>query len=292
MAAVLCRGVGQLCKGLGEVVCLPCKACGVGCETLWNAVKSPFLPFLLVTVALNVPSIAMGVRAIPELFVGEEGCSEQGPFWLLVNMALATIHIIAAFYLSRKISQEEDYASSMGVNNVVATTSTINPPTPVAVTTTGAASTATSVPQASAVVYGETTESKIETGMSESVVTATAPIEPSTSPTTSQKVVPSSSPKQNNADNDLTGTPHNTMSRVRHMICEDKWMALYIIIGLGWIFWQCLGVQRFFALESGEEDGCSNVKELIAIALSCGWLYFFLAGIAFCVSLCCLGCYS
>mmetsp|Transcript_22035 Transcript_22035/g.31000 ORF Transcript_22035/g.31000 Transcript_22035/m.31000 type:complete len:291 (-) Transcript_22035:164-1036(-) len=287
MAAVLCRGVGQLCKGLGEVVCLPCKACGIGCEAIWNAVKSPFLPYLLVTIGLNLPPVSMGVRSIPELFVGEEGCSEEGPLWLIVNMALATIHILAAFYLSRKISQEEDYASS--VNATTTNTTASNAPTPVMATMT---TTPTPVPQASAVVYGETTESKIETGMSDKLeVSATAPVEEPTTPSsnsnkTSTPKVAQTQPK--NKNNNLTGTPHNTMSRVRHMLCEDKWMALYILIGIGWILWQIIGVQRFFALDDAE-DACSNVRGFIATSLACGWLYFFLAGIAFGISLCCLG---
>mmetsp|Transcript_25216 Transcript_25216/g.35542 ORF Transcript_25216/g.35542 Transcript_25216/m.35542 type:complete len:244 (-) Transcript_25216:226-957(-) len=240
MAAVLCRGLGQLCVGLGDVICLPCKACGVGCEALWDTVKSPFFPYLAITVGLNVPPMFMGVRAIPGI---GDACSD-GTQWLLVNMVLAASHIIAAFYLSRKISEKDTYA------------------------TTTTTSTTTNIPQASAVVYGDKDE-KVESG---TYYAANDNAPPTTTTTVNQEYK----------------GPHDTMGRVRHMMCEDKWMALYILIGIGWFLWQAIGAQRFFDADA-DADACGNIRSWIGTSLVCGWLYVSLAGIAFVLSICCLG---
>mmetsp|Transcript_7724 Transcript_7724/g.11103 ORF Transcript_7724/g.11103 Transcript_7724/m.11103 type:complete len:255 (-) Transcript_7724:316-1080(-) len=251
MAAVLCRGLGQLCAGLGDVVCLPCKACGVGCEALWDTVKSPFFPYLAITVGLNLPPIFMGLRAIPSI---GGGC-DDGVQWLLVNMVLALVHIIAAFYLARKISEQDSYAATT-------TTSTMS-----------TAANNSSIPQASAVVYGDKDE-KVESGTYYAANNNNVP--PPTTTTTSV------------ANQEYKG-PHDTMGRVRHLLCEDKWMALYILIGIGWFVWQAMGAQRFFDADDNADGACGSIRALISTSLVCGWLYVSLAGIAFVLSICCLG---
>jgi hypothetical protein len=110
MAAIICESFGKLCHALGDVICLPCKACGIGCEAIMDALKSPFSLYILVAVGLNAAPIYMGIRTLPDL---GGGCGEATS-WLIVNGAICLIHIVAAFYMIHKI-QEDRRTQSLGV---------------------------------------------------------------------------------------------------------------------------------------------------------------------------------
>jgi len=108
MAAVLCQSVGSLCKTCVECVVWPCKkgceCCGASCSaccTLMNdVVCSPFFPYLVTTLALNVAPVVFGVRAVTEC--------DGDKMWLLTNAVLAALHIVAAIYIVVKIQEEDE----------------------------------------------------------------------------------------------------------------------------------------------------------------------------------------
>jgi hypothetical protein len=102
MAAVICESLGSLCRGCSEIICLPCKACGVGCECLWELVGSAFFPYMFVTFALNIPPFALGLKSIMDF-----GTCKGEATWMIVNGACCFIHMIASLYIVHRVQEEE-----------------------------------------------------------------------------------------------------------------------------------------------------------------------------------------
>ena len=94
MAAVLCKGLGKLCSGCTKICTIPC---GICCDTLGSLCSNPFCLYVAVTLAFNVPPIALGITAVGQAF-GE--C--QASLWLLVDVILCAINIWAAIYVAAK----------------------------------------------------------------------------------------------------------------------------------------------------------------------------------------------
>lgn len=113
MAAVLCKGIADLCSGacsgLGHVVCLPCKACGCACSTFGEVLKSPFFPYLAVTFGLNLPGVVYGFKSLVP------GCATLSS-WLLANGILCAIHMLAAWYIVNKIRETAPIDDGPAVN--------------------------------------------------------------------------------------------------------------------------------------------------------------------------------
>jgi hypothetical protein len=105
MAAVLCKGIGDLCllpckccasscKLCNDLCGGACKGCGSMCQ---NLCKNPFCTFVTVALFTQVPAAFL---IIPELG-GIPDC--QGSLWLLANSVLALINVGTAFYLAYRI---------------------------------------------------------------------------------------------------------------------------------------------------------------------------------------------
>jgi len=76
----------------------------------------------------------------------------------------------------------------------------------------------------------------------------------------------------------------NSFARIKHVLCYDKIMAMYILFFIGWIMFLSYGVSVRL-----EADGkCFWEDEWIDAAISCGYLYLSLVLVAFGCSLCCL----
>ena len=78
----------------------------------------------------------------------------------------------------------------------------------------------------------------------------------------------------------------NSCARMKHVMCYDKVVAVYIVIFLGWIYWLAVGIGRTFG--NDESDGCGEQGRYIGLSISCGYVYMCLVGAAFAISLCCL----
>jgi hypothetical protein len=205
MAAVLCKTIGELCSAAGQVVCLPCKACNVGCESLGQVFLSPFFPYLAVTLGLNMPALVYGIRSLGV------ACPSLSS-WLMANGLLCLIHMIAAFYIVHKIRE------SAPTNN-----------------------------------NNSTPSNNVEEGTPYQNFTV---------------------PKENEHG------AENSFARIKHVLCYDKTMAVYIIVFIGWMIWLCMGL--------GREGDCPQLRHYMNVSIGCGYLYTSLVGVAFACSLCCL----
>mmetsp|Transcript_8232 Transcript_8232/g.12650 ORF Transcript_8232/g.12650 Transcript_8232/m.12650 type:complete len:238 (-) Transcript_8232:127-840(-) len=236
MAAVLCSSIGELFNGCSKVICLPCQACGIGCQSLVDVVTSPFFPYIFITAAFNLPVVALGAKYIAG-FAGEN-CTDESLF-LLVSGAFALMHIIACFYIIHRIREDREAE-------------------------------AVDVPTTTPVSVHDMESGKTKDGTDyKNISTATAtPVN-----TTSTVVIEDDS------------APKYSAGRIKEVLCYDKGVALYIVVTIVWIFWQCHGLTVYFQHDQGT---CADVASGMLTSLFCGWFFASLVGIAFLCSLCCI----
>lgn len=210
MAAVLCEAIGDLtkgvCSGLCKVLTLPCKACGMACDSITDVVMTAFFPYLAVTFVLNMPGLYFGARSL------NFDCPDLSG-WLVTNGLLCIVHMVASLYVVKKIRETP---SSFVSNN--------------------------------GDLEAQSTDYKNF-----------------------------SMPKENEHGS------ANSFARIKHVLCYDKTMALYIVFFIGWLIWLSAGVAKRLAA-----DGCDDEGQYMSVAISCGYLYFSLVFMAFGCSLCCL----
>lgn len=77
----------------------------------------------------------------------------------------------------------------------------------------------------------------------------------------------------------------NSFTRIKHVLCYDKTVAVYIIIFIGWIVWLCIGMARRF---SADGEDCDQEVKWMNVIISCGYIYLSMVFVAFGCSLCCL----
>ena len=80
----------------------------------------------------------------------------------------------------------------------------------------------------------------------------------------------------------------NSCARMKHVMCYDKVVAIYILVFLCWIYWLAVGIGRSFGNDEAEGAGCGDQGRYVGMAISLGYLYICLVGVAFAISLCCL----
>uniref|UniRef100_A0A7R9WQT9 Amino acid transporter transmembrane domain-containing protein n=1 Tax=Craspedostauros australis TaxID=1486917 RepID=A0A7R9WQT9_9STRA len=212
MAAVLCQGLGGLCNQINKVLCLPCKACGTGCESLCQVIMSPFFPYMACTLALNVPGIVFGLKGMVDI----GGCSTLSK-WLVINAIMCAVHIFASIHIVNQIREE-----------------------------------------------GGVPLLPVETGV------GTAD---NAEATRAVKTV------------DQTRGANNSIQRIKHVLCYDKLVAVYIIAFVCWIMWLGVGFKRRVEYDG---EGCDDDLRFMDIAVACGNIYLMVVGLAFLCSLCCL----
>ncbi len=77
----------------------------------------------------------------------------------------------------------------------------------------------------------------------------------------------------------------NSFQRIKHVLCYDKGMAIYILVFLIWICWIGMGLVRRL---SGADAGCDVMVSHMTTTIICGYVWMSLVGAAFCCSLLCL----
>ena len=269
MAAVLCNGLGKICSTsctlLTSILTLPCKACGLACEGLSAALRSPFCIYLSVTAGLNLPPIVFAVQAY--LINGDDGCDAVWR-WLLVNTVLCAVNVIAAIYISWKIAYDTSSSEEEEEEGVTTTENDA---------TTTITATATAIPVVD--VEAAATNDK----MSE-IKVIPVPV-----PTT-----PEPTNNNNNATTTTTTFPFEfqspnrakSLSRVRDVLCHDPIVALYILAWIWYIVWQSLGITSMN--QPQDECGSSSLVEVVSESVMFGFLFISLGAISFCCSVCCL----
>mmetsp|Transcript_30282 Transcript_30282/g.54835 ORF Transcript_30282/g.54835 Transcript_30282/m.54835 type:complete len:231 (-) Transcript_30282:173-865(-) len=110
MAAIICTSFSKIlrgaCEGLGTILTLPCKACGFATDQLTDICRSPFCLYLSVALGLNLPPIIFTGKAWSARY-GDEGCISASN-WMNVNALLCLINMVAALYISAKITYEPE----------------------------------------------------------------------------------------------------------------------------------------------------------------------------------------
>eukprot|EP00536_Pseudo-nitzschia_multiseries_P012589 jgi/Psemu1/209167/e_gw1.490.12.1 len=76
----------------------------------------------------------------------------------------------------------------------------------------------------------------------------------------------------------------NSYERVKHVLCYDKGMAIYIVVFLAWVVWMGMGVSRRLF----DDGDCYELLKYVSVSLSVGYVWMGLVGSAFCCSLLCL----
>ena len=72
------------------------------------------------------------------------------------------------------------------------------------------------------------------------------------------------------------------VARTEHMLCYDPVMALYLLVGLFFLVWLCLGASWFNATSAACAGG--TTLRLAEVALACGWLFLIVGGFVFFVA--------
>lgn len=120
MAAVLCNGISQCCQGFCRILALPCKACGGCCSALGDACngcckatgkacgfifcQSPFTPYILTTLALQIPPVVWGLLTVFSYRSTE--CGDFLNIWMYIVALLAAAHILGAFYIALRMAAQ------------------------------------------------------------------------------------------------------------------------------------------------------------------------------------------
>lgn len=286
MAAILCQGINELCK----LMCVPCKACGLGCRSLGEVLTSPFFPYLAVTYALNVPAVVYGIQGFTYRFSHASNYCGIGTTWLMVNTLLAAAHLIASWYLVYTIRQDRDmsqmilgsqspYNNDYGTAPVAGTATTTTTHLHAATTGTDDAAVAAAKMEQGTYQPPPPTNPNIF-AKAIPMVTGRAAAAATTTPT----VVVASASGSPGAGRS-TGAS-NSMTRIKYVLCYDPLVAIYMIIFFVWVVWQSIGTSRAFKL--GGLAYCGTVSDWTMVSVICGYLYMGLVGIAFLCSLCCL----
>lgn len=86
-------------------------------------------------------------------------------------------------------------------------------------------------------------------------------------------------------DNTLeTHTRSRSLGRVKDILCYDPIVAIYIIIGIFFVVWQTMGIQR-----GHDADECGgDLTGYIFKSFACGFAFIWLGAMTFACSLCCL----
>ena len=216
MAAIICDSIEKLCSSVGQLLCLPCKACGIGCDALFDILKSPFFPYIGIAVGLNLPPAILGFRTIADL----GGDCSDAVQWLIVNGVFCLIHILAAFYIIHKI-QVDRKSQSLEFHTQ-------------------------------------------DLAKADHLETANA----------NQLQLP-----VHDASN------HSSWGRIKHVLCYDCGVALYIIIGVAWMCWMTVGISRYVAVD---HSTCSSIGGRFLTSMICGYFFMSMGAFAFACSLCCL----
>lgn len=265
MAAVLCSSVTRCCSALGHCLTFPCTACGTCCGSCCSAVgrvlTSPFTPYLLTTVVLNLPCVVWGARTIVDTLSYKQSCQDTN--WVNINAVLSLIHLIAAFYIVHRI-QEDDKAAAAAEAAVEEQEGSPNHPID---------------PEAEHQTTYKTMDREAEQPQS-AWKSAAAALFPG--PAKAADVARTAVQQRGQGQ-------ANSVQRLKQVFCYDIGVALYIIAMVFWLIWQSVGIsQVLFGNEDNDSYVCENIEKRTILSILCGFLYIMLVFVTFACSFCCL----
>jgi len=254
-----------LCEGIGKVLCLPCKVCGVASSKIC---KKEFCLYNTVVLGTGIPPIIMMIQSL--LYKGGKCIMHsRSDLWLYVQGVLCGVNILAGMYISDQILGSDYPSSSQQLQQMEQVVSEEN--------------TVPSIPMAEAVVVNDEEAQKIKQKPIRSKFEATPT--PSAPPLPSDPPVTSLTPVSRSAT--IADRPHpGSINRVKNVLCYDRWVALYFLLLIIFFGWQFLGVFYAFSLE--EVSDCEeNTMSKVVPSLICGFIFMFFSGTSFCCSLFC-----
>ena len=272
MAAILCQTIGELIGKCCELLHIPCKVCGKGCDKLGELMCTPFMPYIVVTFGLNTPAVVYAIKSFQYY-----SCSYELFRWLLINGVLSILHMMAAFYISHLIREDTISSSHNSSNNnnksgANAIMSTQAAAEPIIMAETGTAS------------GGKSDGNEKHKEPTTMYQTAT-PISNTTATTTN----PNFYVPEDGTDIGTIPGGANSFKRIKHVLCYDKGMAVYILIFLFWMVWMIVGFTRRLMFAAGDNnDDCDELVKYMNISLVVGYVWMAMVGAAFCCSLLCL----
>jgi hypothetical protein len=77
----------------------------------------------------------------------------------------------------------------------------------------------------------------------------------------------------------------NSFQRIKHVVCYDKVVAVYIVAFVIWVIWLSVGIGRRL---SGDGGNCDDQVHYMNVSIACGYMFMCMVGFAFACSLCCL----
>jgi hypothetical protein len=293
MAAILCNGFANLCNDCCHCLTLPCRAC---CDLAC----SPFVPYLGVTLVLNIPLVVWGMQTFSE---NASACDKA--WWLWANAVMAAIHIVASFYIVHRIQNDRDdhhpyYDAEHGYHAAPPTVTTTAVPVTTAVTGVKNASpvetkvntTSTTTNSHSGNPFLDLYNKVASTTKSDSTIAAPSQQATYVQPIKVEAVVPAvASPSYGRmADDHDDDGPAMSWHRLSRVLCYDAGVALYILVVITWVIWQTIGITALIGLAGSEDEGgsCRYVKRWIVSSTMCGWIYMMVVFCAFGCSLICL----
>ena len=306
MAAILCNSMGSLCQVVGQCLSFPCRICGVACEgvcqTMGRALTSPFSPYLITTVALNLPPIMWGVRAAASSQVGQIRCDLDT--WLWINAMLCLGHVLAAIYIVYRI-QDDQHQLSMQNQQLHDSTPTAHVTTglssgaPPATDTTPAAKAATTTANYHTMHDDKKNQNNSIFSVFSSMMTANSPLKSMSSASPSRAEGQGFLSDSTTANRDTGATAHeegeaNSWQRMKQVLCYDMVVAIYILGAIFWLVWQTVGISQVMQ-EVGDnedmddhEDLCDSIHSWSTMSIVCGYIFATLVCITFACSFLCL----
>lgn len=105
------------------------------------------------------------------------------------------------------------------------------------------------------------------------------------------RTIVSQNPTRDYGGNIVRQKQTSTFQRISHLLCYDPWMALYMLVLLG--FFISLWTGAIWSLDGKIYTNCRDdggLQGRVATALGFGWAFFFFGVGALCISLCCAWC--
>ena len=91
--------------------------------------------------------------------------------------------------------------------------------------------------------------------------------------------------RENGFYESMTGnsTKSNSCARIKHVLCDDPVVAIYLLFFIVYLIWTPLGIAR------SQDDACDPaLTHYAGMAVLCNFLFLFFGSFAFCLSICCL----
>jgi len=256
-----------LCDAAGKIICLPCRLCGFTAETICKVVTGDFNFYLVFTVVINALPLYFTASALSAN--NGDNCEKE---WLFVDLALCAANMVAAFYIAKQIQDLGALPEFDGG---------------------GSPATATAIPTAHAEVIDEGAGAYAPPKLSKDVDTNASKSAPTQKlmgffhmPTNNDPEQPSNTSRApNNSRNRVNDSTAGSITRVKHVLCYDPWVALYILVFLGFTYWQFYGVSKS---ANGVGDNCGSIERQIVNCFICGFSFLLIGPSLFFCGLCCV----